>query len=84
MTLAAAWRVTESKKNRSGEAFCALKFFFHRKPLSSKLFKSISPSLSLSPTPVLEFRLMTFEEELRGEDNKEEHLPVSAAVIERL
>ncbi len=73
------WQILESdsrdrkQKNGSGGAF-----FVPPKLLSSRasLIKAteIYFTFLIPLIPVLEFRLITFEEELRGEENKEEHL----------
>lgn len=71
---------TESDRTESREVFCASKASLRGRPVSSELFKSISPFLSLW-FPSWDFHLITFEEEPRGADNGDEHLSVSASSL---
>lgn len=70
---------TESERTAAEEPFVLPKHLSSRASLIKAL--QICFTLLVSLIPVLEFRLITFEEELRGEDNKEEHLPVSTAAM---
>lgn len=77
-----SWRVTggtESKRTGAEKPFVLWKLLSSWASLIKAL--QIYFTLLVSLIPVLELRLITFEEELRGEDNKEEHLSVSVAAM---
>lgn len=63
----------QKEKNMRGEDFCVLKASF-KASLPSKLF-----TLLVCLIPVQEFRMITFQEELHGEES-DEHVSVSTAV----
>lgn len=65
-----------AKEKRSGEAFCAFE-----KLLSSRASLIKAPRVYLALLDSWNFRMITFEERLGGEDNEEEHLSVSTGVM---